>query len=64
MSFKIFYFIIFMYIVFCLHEYMCAICVIWCLQMSADGIRGPGTGDTDVLQPICGCWELNPSPPP
>ena len=27
-----------------------------------EGVRSPGTGDTDSCELTCGCWELNPGP--
>lgn len=61
MSFKIFYFIIFMYIVFCLHEYMCAICVLGayrCQQMASEALEL----EIQMFYSQYGCWEPNPSP--
>lgn len=34
----------------------------WCLQKPLEGIESSGTGITDVCEPPCRCWELNPDP--
>lgn len=36
---------------------LCMRCLCRSLNTSKDGIRSPGTGDTDVCEPPCGCWE-------
>lgn len=33
----------------------------WCPWRS-EGVGPPGTGVMGGCEPLCGCWELNPSP--
>lgn len=47
--------------IFYLNIFMCIINA-WCLRRSEKSVRSSGTGATDVFEPPCGCWELNPGP--
>lgn len=44
---------------FCLHVYLCIMCV---ATEGRSGIGSPGTAVTDVCEPTCVCWVTNPGP--
>lgn len=55
LSFVLFCFFIFGVWEFCLNA--------WFLQRSEEGISTPRTRLTDICEPLCVVWELNPGPP-
>lgn len=48
--------------VFCVHEYLCTVCMPW-PNKPQEGLISHRTGVTDGSQFPCECWELDPRSP-